>query len=196
MTNNLKPCPFCGNEEPSLNSPNEHYTPGSINCPACMVVFPGAVGGPHREQELIDNWNTRAPSPERASETTYKVGRWLSAALEDDAVCQEMKDDIIAWMEAGRPNDQTWPEREALGEGESKFDDPQFATSLEELEELIWSRAEILRLNVSLNRLRDQIADPETVTITRKRYEQYQRAEAELTLERKKLEDLLKGESK
>lgn len=86
--------------------------------------------------------------------------------------------------------------KQALGEGESKFDDPQFATSLEELEELIWSRAEILRLNVSLNRLRDQIADPETVTITRKRYEQYQRAEAELTLERKKLEDLLKGESK
>lgn len=86
--------------------------------------------------------------------------------------------------------------KQALGEGKSKFDDPQFATSLEELEELIWSRAEILRLNVSLNRLRDQIADPETVTITRKRYEQYQRAEAELTLERKKLEDLLKGESK
>lgn len=114
MTNNLKPCPFCGNEEPSLNSPNEHDTLGSINCPACMVVFPGAVGGPHREQELIDNWNTRAPSPERASETTYKVGRWLSAALEDDAVCQEMKDDIIAWMEAGRPNSHTSPEREAL----------------------------------------------------------------------------------
>ena len=114
MTNNLKPCPFCGNEEPSLNSPNEHDTPGSINCPACMVVFPGAIGGPHREQELIDNWNARAPSPERASETTYKVGRWLSAALEDDAVCQEMKDDIIAWMEAGRPNSHTSPEREAL----------------------------------------------------------------------------------
>lgn len=86
--------------------------------------------------------------------------------------------------------------KQALGEGETKFDDPQFATSLEELEELIWSRAEILRLNVSLNRLRDQIADPETVTITRNRYEQYQRAEAELTLERKKLEDLLKGENK
>lgn len=56
----------------------------------------------------------RNTPPKRASEITYKVGRWLSAALEDDAVCQEMKDDIIAWMEAGRPNSHTSPEREAL----------------------------------------------------------------------------------
>lgn len=42
---------------------------------------------------------------------TYNVGKWLSAALEDPQVCQEMKDDINKWMEAGSPNLQpgkTW----------------------------------------------------------------------------------------
>lgn len=33
-------------------------------------------------------------------EIVYGIGRWLSAALDDDHVCAEMKKDIEAWMEA------------------------------------------------------------------------------------------------
>lgn len=40
------------------------------------------------------------------ADTTYRVGRWLSAALDDPQVCDEMKADIRAWMKAGRPNVQ------------------------------------------------------------------------------------------
>lgn len=56
----LLPCPFCGEQKISLNEPSDFWPRGSINCPACMVVLPGAIGGPHREQELITEWNTRA----------------------------------------------------------------------------------------------------------------------------------------
>jgi hypothetical protein len=33
----------------------------------------------------------------------YKIGSWLSAALEDPSVCAEMKADINAWFEAHQP---------------------------------------------------------------------------------------------
>jgi len=36
--------------------------------------------------------------PDEWSEAEWNVGRWLSAALEDEHVCQEMKDDIDAWF--------------------------------------------------------------------------------------------------
>ena len=39
-------------------------------------------------------------------EATYKVGRWLSAALDDPTTCAEMKADINAWFAAGKPNVQ------------------------------------------------------------------------------------------
>lgn len=37
---------------------------------------------------------------------TERIGVWLSAALEDPNTCQEMKDDILAWMTEGQPNVQ------------------------------------------------------------------------------------------
>lgn len=36
----------------------------------------------------------------------YNLGRWLSAALDDPNVCQEMKDDINAWFSL-QPKDST-----------------------------------------------------------------------------------------
>jgi hypothetical protein len=42
----------------------------------------------------------------RDGKATENVGRWLAAALDDPQVCQEMKNDILAWMEAGKPNVQ------------------------------------------------------------------------------------------
>lgn len=56
----LKPCPFCGEARIFLNAPSEHWPRGSINCPACMAVMPGAVGEPGIEAELIQQWNERA----------------------------------------------------------------------------------------------------------------------------------------
>jgi len=44
-----------------------------------------------------------------------RVGRWLSAALEDPAVCPEMKADISAWFAAG--GDMASPVSAALSEG-------------------------------------------------------------------------------
>lgn len=47
---------------------------------------------------------------------TENVGRWLSAALDDPQVCEEMKGDIRAWMDAGMPNVQPSDVREAFGQ--------------------------------------------------------------------------------
>lgn len=56
-TPELRPCPFCGETRISLNAPNKFHNLGSINCPACMVVMPGATSD---ENELIGCWNGRA----------------------------------------------------------------------------------------------------------------------------------------
>lgn len=71
MTEQLKPCPFCGEEQISFNEPSQYYRYGSINCPACLVVMPGEVSD---QNELIGCWNTRQavnsypqPHPETAS---------------------------------------------------------------------------------------------------------------------------------
>ncbi|WP_084398330.1 hypothetical protein [Henriciella aquimarina] len=39
----------------------------------------------------------------RDDEICEKLGSWLSAALEDDNVCDEFKADIRAWFDAGEP---------------------------------------------------------------------------------------------
>lgn len=56
-------------------------------------------------QKAIDNAIANQSS-EASAHATHKVGRWLSAALEDPNVCDEMKADIKTWMTAGKPNVQ------------------------------------------------------------------------------------------
>lgn len=41
----------------------------------------------------------------RSADANYRLGRWLSVALEDPNVCEEMKADINAWINAGRPDE-------------------------------------------------------------------------------------------
>jgi hypothetical protein len=36
---------------------------------------------------------------DRKKQADYRIGAWLSAALEDPSVCQSMKDDINEWFE-------------------------------------------------------------------------------------------------
>lgn len=45
-----------------------------------------------------------------ASDPCMKIGKWLSAALDDPQVCQEMKYDIRNWFDAGKPQIQFPPE--------------------------------------------------------------------------------------
>jgi hypothetical protein len=40
---------------------------------------------------------------ERAINSDKALGKWMSAALEDDKVCAEMKADILEWFEAHKP---------------------------------------------------------------------------------------------
>lgn len=40
------------------------------------------------------------------AEPAERLGSWMAAALEDPNVCPEMKADIKAWFDAGRPNVQ------------------------------------------------------------------------------------------
>ena len=44
-----------------------------------------------------------AGDAERRDKADYKIGWWLSGALEDPNVCAEMKTDINAWFEAHQP---------------------------------------------------------------------------------------------
>lgn len=50
---------------------------------------------------LLNATPVREPGP-----ATERVGSWLSVALADPTTCQEMRDDILAWMAAGQPNVQ------------------------------------------------------------------------------------------
>ena len=56
---------------------------------------------------LGDNWGYLQPRDGWQAPQSTKVadalGAWLSAALDDPAVCDSMKDDIRAWFEAGQP---------------------------------------------------------------------------------------------
>jgi hypothetical protein len=36
---------------------------------------------------------------DRKKQADYRIGAWLSAALEDPSTCQSMKDDINEWFE-------------------------------------------------------------------------------------------------
>lgn len=44
-----------------------------------------------------DHWHAEARRLQAANE---RVGAWLSAALDDPAVCEAMKEDIRAWFDA------------------------------------------------------------------------------------------------
>lgn len=66
MSRELLPCPFCGEKRISLNAPSQFHRYGSINCPACLVVLPGAVS---EQSELIEAWNARSPEDRGDSPT-------------------------------------------------------------------------------------------------------------------------------
>ena len=47
--------------------------------------------------------NCRPPEKRMEPSASEGIGRWLSAALSDENVCVEMKQDIEAWFRAGEP---------------------------------------------------------------------------------------------
>lgn len=64
----------------------------------------------HRSLDILNRWSytqdALGDSPEAlfsAADIDQRddlIGHWLSAALEDPLVCQEMKSDILKWMES------------------------------------------------------------------------------------------------
>ena len=75
----VKPCTRCGGS--GLLE--------TVECPNC-------------DNGLVKSTEFPAQSSLR-DKADYKIGEWLSAALEDPNVCAEMKADIRAWFEAHQP---------------------------------------------------------------------------------------------
>lgn len=44
-----------------------------------------------------------------AAIAAHRIGGWLSAALDDPSVCEDMKNDIRAWLNAGSPSAPSKP---------------------------------------------------------------------------------------
>lgn len=61
-------------------------------------------GGMEHAQEMMEDFKMESIPPvfsdsEKIEEAFDRVGRWLSAALDDENVCDEMKSDITALFE-------------------------------------------------------------------------------------------------
>jgi hypothetical protein len=59
------------------------------------------------DKELVKIFNALAVShaleKHRLQDGNERLGKWMSAALDDPLVCEEMKSDIRAWFEAQEP---------------------------------------------------------------------------------------------
>ena len=53
MSDELKPCPFCGSEDVSLESPADGYESRDVKCRNCLATGPG----------VICDWNDRTSPP-------------------------------------------------------------------------------------------------------------------------------------
>lgn len=110
MTIELDPCPFCGsaaNLENIAQPQHERRITAGCSNEDCFAYLPHVFFP--READAIAAWNRRPPAslPVQGVRVTEdasdRLGRWLSAALDDPGVCAEMKDDINAWFAAGQP---------------------------------------------------------------------------------------------
>jgi len=74
------------------------------------------------------------PARDRVILASVRLGKWMSAALDDPKVCDEMKADIREWFSAGEPVAGCLPTLQRLGQefdaGEAKA---SFGTALAEL---------------------------------------------------------------
>jgi hypothetical protein len=75
MTSTLKPpellpCPFCGNTSPDIETLNQEPRIYGLQCnnPDCKVYFTG-----ESEEEVIDKWNLRSPSPSKGMPRRYEI---------------------------------------------------------------------------------------------------------------------------
>ena len=59
------------------------------------------------QRQLGDTFNAlavgHALEKQRLQDGNERIGKWLSAALDDPSVCSEMKADIRTWFEAQKP---------------------------------------------------------------------------------------------
>lgn len=86
----------------------ELKTVGLEDCPAVIKEYgderhaEGERAGIERAHEQANNLAWHKPA-HRAVMASVKLGAWLSAALDDPSVCDEMKADIKEWFSAGEP---------------------------------------------------------------------------------------------
>jgi hypothetical protein len=60
----------------------------------------------------------------RAVMASARLGKWMSAALDDPNVCEEMKADIRAWFSAGEPVQYLWEALEPFAKMGKIIDGP------------------------------------------------------------------------
>lgn len=81
--------------------PSERAMDMSRECPRCHYCTLAAcvcATPPASADGLVENVNVR-----RAVMASTNLGKWMSAALDDHAVCDAMKADIQEWFSAGEP---------------------------------------------------------------------------------------------
>lgn len=59
MSKDVKPCPFCGNEWPTITL-NSYSATWEIRCSQCDIVFRLGAGEKARIRErIVERWNSR-----------------------------------------------------------------------------------------------------------------------------------------
>lgn len=98
---------------------------------ACWVC--ASIGEGEITLETINNWSGRLsaildaegdggavatvgqpPEREELISASLAIGGWLAAALDDPAVCAEMKRDVNRWFDAAMPSAQAHPARSGV----------------------------------------------------------------------------------
>lgn len=74
-----------------------HESEGDIGLPCIMRQAADRLSSLEEEKRVL------LRAEHRAVMANVRLGRWLSAALDDQSVCEEMKADIREWFSAGPP---------------------------------------------------------------------------------------------
>jgi len=93
MKNNLDECPNCGG--PADNGFDRSIPPNPYFCTKCMEDFEAMRPSGFNKKRGLRDFGRDQP----LESVNERLAPWLSAALEDEAVCKEFKDVIQDWFE-------------------------------------------------------------------------------------------------
>lgn len=113
----LLPCPFCGGNASFEHLENTRWSIGCADIDGDCMGFQ-SLQTFSRKAEALAAWNRRPTSAGQSEEVdriawhkpahravmaSVHLGKWMSAALDDPDVCEDMKADIREWFSAGEP---------------------------------------------------------------------------------------------